>query len=216
VYHRDVPRLYFLCARRPDLTHAQYARHLLERHAPLALRHHATLRRYVLNVVDEALDGSEPVDSVNALDYDALGDFETRTYDSAEGERIVTEDHALFLGGAAGYATTPTPFASAREPARVKWICALRGRADLAVELVPEVLAAHPKLASLSLARVERKLYPVGVDWDAFLELGFADEGAAPAHPFDSYDCALSLRRRVAALCPERAIWRVTEHLVRA
>lgn len=216
VYHRGVPRLYFLCARRPDLTHAQYACHLLERHAPLALRHHTTLRRYVLNVVDEALDGAEPVDSVNVLEYDTLADFETRNYDSAEGERIVTEDHARFLGGAAGYATEPTRFASAPDPARVKWICALRSRANLGVELVPEILAAHPKLASLSLARVERKLYPAGADWGAFLELGFADEIAAPAHPFDSYDCALSLRRRVAALCPERAIWRVTEHVVRA
>jgi hypothetical protein len=215
VYHRAVVRLYFLCARRAELTHAQYAAHLLERHAPLALRHHAPLRGYVLNVVDEALDGAEPIDSVNALEYDALADFETRNYDSPEGERIVTEDHARFLGGAAGYATGATTFASLRGPARVKWICALRSSAGLAVELVPEILAAHPKLAQLVLARVERKLYPTGRDWDAFLELGFADEVAAPAHPFDSYDCALSLRRRVAALCPERAVWRVTEHVLR-
>jgi hypothetical protein len=215
VYHRAVVRLYFLCARRPELTHAQYAAHLVERHAPLALRHHGTLRGYVLNVVDDALDGAEPIDSVNALEYDALEDFQTRNYDSAEGERVVTEDHARFLGGAAGYATAPRAFAAAREPARVKWLCALRSRADLAVELVPEVLAAHPKLAQLSLARVEKKLYPTGRDWDAFLELGFADPVAAPAHPFDSYDCALSLRRRIAALCPERAVWRVTEHVLR-
>ena len=216
MYHRGVPKLLFLCARRPELSHAEYARHLLERHAPLALRHHPALRRYVLNVVDEPLDGAEPLDSVNALHYDALADFETRGYDSPEGERIVTEDHARFLGGAAGYATEERVFAASPAPARVKWLCALSGRANLAAELVPEILAAHPKLASLSLARVERKLYPVGADWDAFLELGFADEVAAPAHPFDSYDCALSLRRRVAALCPARAVWRVTEHVVRA
>jgi hypothetical protein len=202
VYHRAVVRLYFLCARTTELTHAQYAAHLVERHAPLALRHHAPLRGYVLNVVDEALDDAEPIDSVNALAYDSLADFETRNYDSAEGERIVSEDHARFLGGAAGYATAPRAFA--------------RSHADLAVELVPEILAAHPKLASLALARVERKLYPTGRDWDAFLELGFADEVAAPAHPFDSYDCALSLRRRVSALCPERAVWRVTEHVLRS
>ena len=216
MYHRAVVRLYFLCARRPDLTHAQYAAHLLERHAPLALVHHATLRRYALNVVDEALDGAEPIDSVNALEYESLADFETLNYGSPEGERLVTEDHARFLGRAAGYATALRVFVAAREPARVKWLCALAARADLAVELVPEILAAHPKLTSLALARVERKLYPSGADWDAFLELGFADPAAAPAHPFDSYDCALSLRRRVGALCPERAIWRVTEHVLRA
>ena len=211
-----MPTLLFLCARRAGLSHDAYARHLLERHAPLALRHHTTLRRYVLNVVDEALPGAEPIDSANALTYDSLEDFEMRNYDSAEGERIVTEDHARFLGGAAGYATEPRVFAAPRAPLRTKWLCALQSRADLAVELVPEILAAHPRLAALSLARVERKLYPGGGDWDAFLELGFDEERAAPAHPFDSYDCALSLRRRVAALCPEQAVWRVTEHVVRA
>jgi hypothetical protein len=215
VYHRRVPLLWFLCSRRDGLAHGAYARHLLERHVPLALRHHATLRRYVVNVVDEALDGAPPIDSVNQLGYDALADFETRNYDSPEGERLVTEDHARFLGGAHGFATEPRVVAAAREPVRTKWLCALRTRADLAAELVPEIAAAHPKLASLALARVERKLWPGGGDWTHFLELGFADETAAPAHPFDSYDCQLSLRRRVAALCPERAVWRVTEHVAR-
>lgn len=211
-----MPKLLFLCTRRDGLSHADYARHLVERHAPLALRHHPALRRYVLDVVDEPLDGAEPVDSLNALHVDSLADFETRPYDSPEGERLVTEDHARFLGGAAGYATEERVFAASAEPLRVKWICALASGADLAAALVPEILAAHPRLASLSLARVERKLYPTGADWDAFLELGFRDEVAAPAHPFDSYDCALTLRRRVAALAPRRALWRVTEHVARA
>jgi hypothetical protein len=210
-----VPLLWFLCTRRADLSHDAYARHLLERHVPLALRHHPALRRYAVNVVDEALDGAEPIDSVNVLGYDALADFETRNYDSPEGERRITEDHARFLGGAHGYATEPRELVPARETLRVKWLVALASRADLAAELVPEILAAHPKLAALSLARVERKLWPGGRDWTAFLELGFADETAAPAHPFDSYDCQLGLRRRVAALCPERASWRVTEHVAR-
>lgn len=209
-------KLLFLCTRRAGVSHADYARHLVERHAPLALRHHPALRRYVLNVVDEPLDGAEALDSLNALHVDSLVDFEARAYDSPEGERLVTEDRARFLGGAAGYATEERVFASCAEPPRVKWICALASGSDLATGLVPEILAAHPKLAVLSLARVERKLYATGADWDAFLELGFTDAIAAPAHPFDSYDCALTLRRRVAALAPRRALWRVTEHVARA
>src|SRR5262245_61506984 len=103
VYHRRVVRLWFLCTRRAGLTHAQYAAHLLERHAPLALRHHATLRGYTLYLVEASGDGAPPIDSLNLLEYDAFEDFATRNYDSPEGERIVTEDHARFLGGAAGY-----------------------------------------------------------------------------------------------------------------
>src|SRR5262245_60357607 len=100
VYHRTVVRLWFLCSRRAELTHAQYAAHLLDRHAPLALRHHATLRGYAVNVVDACSDGAPPLDSLNVLEYDALDDFVARNYDSPEGERIVTADHARFLGGA--------------------------------------------------------------------------------------------------------------------
>jgi hypothetical protein len=31
VYHRAVVKLWFLCSRRAELSHAQYAEHLLER-----------------------------------------------------------------------------------------------------------------------------------------------------------------------------------------
>jgi len=69
----------------------------------------------------------------------------------------------------------------------------------------------------VSLGRVERKLFPDDApDWDAFCELGFADAARAPAHPFDSPDCAMTLRRRVAALCAAAAVWRVREHLRRS
>jgi hypothetical protein len=233
VYHRAVPELYFLCSRRAGLTHAQYAAHLLERHAPLALRHHAGLRGYVLNVVDpEVADpGASSIDSVNALSYDSLADFELRNYDSAEGERLVTEDHARFLGGAAGYVCHTTVFRDVRARVApglrslgVKWICALRRSARLdadrfasvlQAELVPEILAGQSGITRLAIAAVERKLYPVGDDWDAFVESSFDDASRAPLHPFDSFDCAVSLRGRVSRLCDATAIWRVAEHVRR-
>src|SRR5262245_4826961 len=125
VYHRAVVRLWFLCSRRAELTHAQYAAHLVERHAPLALRHHRTLRGYALNLVDECADEAAPIDSLNLLEYDAFEDFATRNYDSPEGERIVTDDHARFLGSANGYEARALAAHGAPGAAAAKWICAL-------------------------------------------------------------------------------------------
>lgn len=227
--------LIFLCSRRAGLTREQYAAHLLERHAPLALRHHATLRSYVLNVVapdrTDASAGADPIDSVNALHYDSLADFELRNYDSAEGERIVTGDHARFLGGAAGYLCHETVYRDVRArvaPGQrspgVKWICALRRSARLDPErfaaaleadLVPEILAGQPGATRVAISRVERKLYPVGDEWDAFIETSFDDAQRAPLHPFDSFDCAVSLRGRVSRLTDATATWKVSEYTQR-
>jgi len=220
-----VVKLWFLCTRRAELSHAQYAQHLLERHAPLALRHHASLRGYALNLVEERGEGAEPIDSLNVLEYDALADFETLNYDSPEGERIVTEDHARFLGAASGYQAAE--LAAHGAPSRgTKWICALQRRprlsaerfaAALVADLLPEVLAGQPFASRVALDRVERKLFPgEAPDWDAFYQVSFADPARAPAHPFDSPDCAVTLRRRVAALCEATAVWRVVEQVMLA
>jgi EthD domain-containing protein len=232
VYHRAVVRLFFLCRRAPGLSHGQYAEHLLARHAPLALRHHVGLRGYAVHLVEDALAGAEPIDSINALDYDALADFEAHAFDSPEGERLVTADHARFLGGASGYATRvqlhgdappATPLGAASPGAH--WRCALRRRPALPAErfadalahaVVPDLLAGQPGLTRIGVASVEKKLFPDSApDWHAFLELGFADAARAPAHPFDSPDCAVTVRRRIAALCDATAVWRVREHVLR-
>jgi len=206
-YHRAVVKLVFLCARKPGLDHAQYEAHLLERHAPLALRHHASLRRYVLNVVE----GEDEIDSVNALYYDSLEDFEKRNYDSAAGERIVVEDHARFLGGASGYLTQesvlcdldPKPTPGFRSPG-VKWICALRGPRGLEAELVPALLAGSNAASYVAIDRVERRLYDGGADWDAFLEVRLGSSISAP-----------SLRAQIEAHCEATALWRVAEYVQR-
>ena len=218
-------KLWFLCTRRAGLSHAQYAEHLLVRHAPLALRHHTSLRGYALNLVEECGAGAAAIDSLNVLEYDALADFETRNYDSPEGERIVTEDHARFLGAASGYQAVALAAHGAPSPG-TKWVCALRRQprlsaerfaAALVAELLPEVLAAQPFAARVALERVERKLFPGDApDWDAFYQVSFADAARAPLHPFDSPDCAVTLRRRVAALCEAAAVWRVAERVMLA
>ncbi len=230
-YHRAVVKLIFLCARRAGLDRARYAAHLLERHAPLALRHHASLRRYVLNLVDEGGDAAESIDSVNALHYDAFADFELRNYDSAEGERIVTEDHARFLGSASGYLTEEsvqleggTGVAPGARTPGTKWICALRRSARLSrdrffaaleSDLVPELLAAQALASRVAVDRVERKLYPGGPEIDAFLETSFPDAARAPLHPFDSFDCGMTLRGRLARLTDATTAWRVSEYVQR-
>lgn len=218
-------RLWFLCSRRAELTHAQYAAHLLERHAPLALRHHHTLRGYALNVVERGEAGAPAIDSLNVLEYDDLEDFTARNYDSPDGERIVTEDHARFLGGALGYQAEALA-ARGRPGPGASWVCALRRRPELSAErfaaalvadLLPEVLAGQPRATRVSLDRVARSLFPDDAPrWDAFHQVTFADAARAPAHPFDSPDCAVSLRRRVAALCEATAVWRVAERVMLA
>ena len=221
-----------MCAARAGLSHADYAAHLLERPVPLALRHHARLRGYAVSVVEEALDGADPIDSANALTYDSLADFQAGAYDSPAGERLVTEDHARFLGGAAGYATRVQVHLDAQPIGELgsatpgaRWLCALRRRTrvtperfseSLASAFVPDLLASQPGATYVAIARVERKLFPESApDWDAFCEIGFADPARAPSHPFDSPDCAVTLRRRVAALCDATAIWRVREYVQR-
>ena len=137
----------------------------------------------------------------------------------------MTEDHARFLGGASGYLAAE--LAAHGAPSRgAKWICALRRQprlsaerfaAALVADLLPEVLAAQPFASRVGLERIERKLFPPDApDWDAFYQVCFADAARAPLHPFDSPDCAVSLRRRVAALCEATAVWRVVEQVMLA
>ncbi|HTO07712.1 MAG TPA: EthD domain-containing protein [Myxococcota bacterium] len=212
--------IFFLCARRADLSHLAYSAHLLERHAPLALQHHPRLRGYTVYDVEEALPPAEPIDSVNALAFDSLQDYERGLYASVEGERLVSEDHARFLGGASGYAGHLRVLHDSG-PAPAHWLCALRRRAGLdaqrfSAELVPELLAGQPAATRVALLEVERRLFPdAAPEWDAFLCLGFADAARRPVHPFASPDCAMSLRKAAAALCAASALWRAQAHVLR-
>jgi hypothetical protein len=93
-------KLVFLCRRRPDLDHARYVDLLLRGHVPLALRHHPTLRRYVVNIVESTRGPAPPLDSIGELCIDSLADYRERLYDSPDGQQIIARDVAGFLGGA--------------------------------------------------------------------------------------------------------------------
>ena len=112
-------KLVFLCRRKRGITHARYVELLLERHVPLALRHHPTLRKYIVNIVEaspaeatpgtgEGSDGAVPagqrfLDSIGELYFDTLADFRERLYASPESRRIVEADVAGFMGQVAAY-----------------------------------------------------------------------------------------------------------------
>src|SRR5438094_10152959 len=109
-------KLVFLCRRRSDLTHERYVELLLGGHVPLALRHHPTLRRYVVNVVEDTRGPAPPLDSIGELWFDTLADYRERLYDSPAGAGIIARDGAGFMGSTAAYLTTgplaPTPVAA--------------------------------------------------------------------------------------------------------
>src|SRR5271169_2221975 len=99
-------KLIFLCRRRPDITHERYSELLLSGHVPIALQHHPTMRRYVVNIVEQSPAGWELLDSIGELSFDNLTDFHERLYDSPAGKEVVQRDVAGFMGGADAYATT--------------------------------------------------------------------------------------------------------------
>src|SRR6266404_5754153 len=87
-------KLVFLCRRRPDLTHERYVERLLGGHVPLALRHHPTPRRYVVNIVEDTRGPAPPLDSIGELWFDTLADYRERLYDSPEGAGIIARGAA--------------------------------------------------------------------------------------------------------------------------
>ena len=148
-------KMVFCCLRRPDISHDEYAEMVLRDHVPLALRHHPTMRQYVVNIVDHVPAGEPRYDSIAELWFDTMADYRQRLYDSADGERIIHQDVVRFMGGAHAYATTehvhldagpPAPL-SGRNP-RVKLICPIRRRAGMThAEFADYWLHRHRPLA---------------------------------------------------------------------
>ena len=182
-------KLIFLCRRRPDISHERYAELLLGSHVPIALRHHPTLRRYVVNIVEQGRPNEDVLDSIGELWFDTLADYRERLYDSADGERVVQRDVAQFLGGSHAYATTEhvqkslgTMPIGERTPG-VTMFCPLRRRADLTHEQfvehwltrhVPLALEHHPHMVRYVTNVVDQRLAGTGAEWDGFAEIAFA------------------------------------------
>ena len=179
-------KLIFLCRRRPDITHERYADLLLAGHVPIALRHHPTMRRYTVNIVERGPESEAALDSIGELSFDSLDDFRLRLYDSPEGERIVARDVAGFMGGADAYATTEVVQKSVAErpigtrATGMKMFCPLRRRADLTHEQfvdhwqsvhVPLALEHHPHMSRYVTNLVDQRLSPDAPDWDGFAEI---------------------------------------------
>jgi uncharacterized protein (TIGR02118 family) len=179
-------KLIFLCRRRPDITHERYAELLLNGHVPIALRHHPTLRRYTVNIVERGPDADAALDSVGALSFDSLADYRERLYDSDEGKAIVARDVAGFMGGADAYVTTEVVQKSVIErplgsrAAGVKMVCPLRRRPDLTHEQfvqhwqtvhVPLALTHHPHMSRYVTNIIDQRLSPESPEWDGFAEI---------------------------------------------
>ena len=114
-------KMIFLCRRRPDIDHATYANHLLDRHVPLALKHHPAMQHYRVNIVDEKrIARSANLDSIGELFFASVEDYQTRLYDSGQGRRP--------------YKRIPPPFWVARmrtsAPRKYRWIRAFHARSE--------------------------------------------------------------------------------------
>jgi hypothetical protein len=181
-----VVKLFFLCRRRRDVSHERYVEMLLGDHVPLALAHHPTLRRYVVNVVDGARGDVPEIDSIGELWFGSLADYRERLYDSERGRDVVERDVARFLGAADAYATVEHV---EREPATTpvgqtpgEKLIACLGRRP---ELRRDAFAAHwrERHAPLALRHhattryvrnvVQERLTRTGADYDGIAELTF-------------------------------------------
>ena len=223
-------KLVFLCRRRADLTHERYAELLLDGHVPLALRHHPTLRKYVVNVVEGRRAGAEDLDSIGELSFDSLDDFRARLYDSEHGRRIVERDVAGFMGGAHAYVTrehvqkgpeTTAPL-GARSPG-VKIVGLVRRPDGMTHEAfvdhwldrhVPLALRHHPGLHKYVTNVVETRLGDAP-EWDGIAELHFPSREVMRAQFSDSPAGEQTIREDMARFIGHTWGYEVAEYVER-
>jgi uncharacterized protein (TIGR02118 family) len=96
--------------RRDGMSHQEFVAHWFTRHVPLALQHHPRMSRYVTNVVDQRLGDSGPqLDGIAELHFPSAQALATGMFDSPEGERIIRDDMARFIGRTAAYRVAEYP-----------------------------------------------------------------------------------------------------------
>jgi len=226
-----VVKLFFFCRRRNGISHDEYVTRLLDGHVPLALSHHPTLRRYVVNVVEETSASSPELDSIGELWFDSEADFRERLYDSPEGERAIARDVAGFLGAADAYVTTehlqrePAPQAPLRSRTPgVKLVAAVGRSAKLSREdyvrgwlerHVPLVLA-DPGVIGYKTNVVGARLSPGATEYDGIAELYFASQDDYRRHVQLSRDESKPIRADIARGVGRVATWKVGEYVARA
>jgi uncharacterized protein (TIGR02118 family) len=90
--------------RLPTIDRDAFAAHWSDDHAPLARKHHPTLRRYVQNVVVSRLTDDAPdIDGIAELSFASVDDMRHRMFDSEEGQAVIAADVATFIDLAAGW-----------------------------------------------------------------------------------------------------------------
>jgi uncharacterized protein (TIGR02118 family) len=222
-------KIFFLCRRRPGITREQYAAFVLEGHAPLALKHHPTLLRYVINIAEGAPPGGPEIDSLPALYFASLEDFRERLYDSPEGQEIIRRDVARFMtGGADAYATTEyverksTPLTSPlgqRSPG-AKEILLLQRREGMSRQAfvdhwlhvhAPLALASRPELVQYVANVVEARLSETGERWDGIAELHYASAGDQNAPHFPSSETRARFEADLAGFAGRSLAYPVAE-----
>ncbi len=222
-------KMMFFCRRRADIDHDQYAEMVLADHVPLALTHHPTMRKYVVNLVDHVPAGEPAYDSVAELSFDTQEDYERRLYDSDDGRRVVMEDVARFMGGADAYATTehvhrqPTPAGpiGGRSP-RVKLLCPIRRNPDLSHEAFvehwinrhrPLALAHHPGLIGYVANVVDQVLSDGSPSLDGIGELYFDSPRSLRDEMFGSPEDERIIRDDVERFIGHTNAYLVTEYV---
>ena len=224
-----VVKLFFFCGRRSDVTHEVYVDRLLGAHVPIALRHHPTLRRYTVNIVDESSPNSPPLDSIGELSFDSLVDYRERLYDSPEGERIVARDVAGFLGSATAYATTeivqrtPPPARRGERSAGVKFVAAVRRAERLThqafvhgwLERHVRLVLADPTVRGYKTNVVDSCLAPDAPAYDGIAELYFDSTADLEAHIRMSRDEQKPIRADIQGFVAEAVTYRCSEYVER-
>jgi uncharacterized protein (TIGR02118 family) len=223
-------KMMFLCRRRPDVDHARYVAMVLNDHVPLALRHHPTMRTYVVNVVDRSPTGWPELDSVAALGFDTFEDYRDRLYDSEAGRTAIGRDVARFMGGAAAYVTRehvqrdtlPAAPIGTRTP-MLKLVCPVRRRPDMTHDAfvghwlerhVPLALRHHPALVRYVTNVVEQALGDAE-PLDGIAELCFADEASLRTGMFDSTEGERVIREDIARFIGATATYQASEWVQR-
>jgi uncharacterized protein (TIGR02118 family) len=229
-------KLIHLCYRRPDITHAQYVECVLGGHVPLALRHHPTMRRYVVNIASQELvPGPREVDAIPELSFATLADYRERLYDSPEGQAIIGRDVARFLDGASVYECSEhvrkesAPEAAIERPAPpaspgVKLYLCLKRKPELSHEdfvaywlerHAPLVLEHGARLSKYVQNVVDARLSAGGEEYDGFAELHFASEADFAAQMAGHGQGSNPVQEDTAHFIAGMAVYRVAEHVAR-
>ena len=221
-------KIVFLCRRNPAISHEDYARKVLEGHVPLALRHHPTMRHYVVNIVDRVqIPGSAELDSVAELSFDSLADYHERLYDSPEGKKIIGRDVATFMGGADAYECTehvhkkPAGWAIGRSTPGVKMVAAVKRNPDLSHDEfvdhwlsrhVPLALEHHVGMVHYVTNVVDSRLSETGEDFDGIAELGFSSEQEMRDRLYGSAEGQKLIEEDIGRFLGPMFAWVAAEH----